>query len=91
LGNNSRRSCFDLQIPLDNRNNVQKAETEFSVAFFLFRNGKRHKNAGLVYAYSTFVIDCNTCNIKKQKSIFNCGSVDQNTPDKPFRHKMGGC
>lgn len=69
---------------------IKKTETEFSVAFFLFRNGKQNKNTGLVYAYSTFAIECNSWNIKNRKSILNCGSTDQNTPDKSSVHKMSG-
>jgi hypothetical protein len=36
LGYNGGRSGLDLQIPMDDRNNFQKTETKFSVAFFLF-------------------------------------------------------
>ena len=74
---------------MDNRNDVQKNETEFSVAFFLFGHGKWHKNADLVYAHSPLVAQCNQGIIEKQKSIFYCSGTNSDTPDKPFGLDVG--
>lgn len=84
LGYNGGRSRLDLQISMDYRNDFQKIETEFSVAFFLFGHGKRHKNAGLVYTHSPLVAQCNQGIIEKQESIFDRSGTNTDTPDKPF-------
>ena len=89
LGYNGGRSCLDLQISMDNRNDFQKTQTEFSVAFFLFRHGKWHKNADLVYTHSPLVTQYNQSIIEKQESIFDNGGTHTDTPDKPFRPDVG--
>jgi hypothetical protein len=38
-----------------NREDVQKIEKEFPVAFIQFQHRERHKNAELVYAYCPLV------------------------------------
>ena len=89
LGYNGGRSCLDLQISMDNRNDIQKIETEFSVAFFLFRHGEWHKNADLVHAHSPLVAQCNQGIIEKQKSIFDRSGTHTDTHNKPFRPDVG--
>jgi hypothetical protein len=90
LGYNGGRSRLDLQISMDYRNDFQKIETEFSVAFFLFGYGEWHKNADLVYTHSPLAAQCNQGIIEKQKSIFDCSGTNTDTPDKPFRPDVGG-
>ena len=74
---------------MDNRNDFQKTETEFSVAFFLFGHGEWHKNADLVYSHSPLIAQYNQGIIEKHESIFDCSSTDTDTPDKPFRPDVG--
>lgn len=73
---------------MDNRNGLQKNEAKFPAAFFLFRHGERHKNAGLVYAHRPLVAQRNPVTIQEQESILNGSGIHTDTPDQPFRHDV---
>ena len=56
LGDKARRSRFDLQIQVDHRADIQKAEAKLPDALLLLGNGKRDKDTGLVHADCPFAV-----------------------------------
>ena len=89
MGDIGRRSGVDLQIPLVYRIGFQEVKTEFSIAFFLFGERKRHQNAGLGNAHCTFIADRPDAKIQNRQGIFDRCGTDSDTFYEPFRPVLG--